>query len=264
MGEPTDFENELRQEVNQVLAAENPVLLAARRLLELAQDAIHDVSHEVHLPEGIGRDLVFRSIAVRTHDTLSSVLHLVEAGASHHARLLLRPLVEDHIFLGWLRTLHPEVADKFLRLKACLETARGCEDQRRFLPSAYASLGVEPVPAAAAGLGVPQMTGVVQDVENQLRELGRPFGWAKGGPSVKAMAESAGRTAEYEFFYRATSRSVHSNLHEMARMVWGDARSMTMTITSQALAVVHSEFSAAYGVWFYGEVLSELSAPFRA
>ncbi len=249
---------ELWSAVNQALAAEDSVLRAASRLLELGNDAVRGVSVEVHLPTGFDRDAVFRCIAVRAQETLTSVLQLVEMDASHHARLLLRPLVEDHIRLGWLRTLDVQVANRFIALRVVLDVAEGYEAQRRFLPTAYSALGVDPVPSGATGLQHPPMAQMVARAKDELRELGRPFGWQRGGPTVKAMAEAAGRVAEYDFFYLATSRSVHSNLHEMGRMVWGDPASMTMTISSDKLDVLHRDFSLTYGVWLYSEVLGEL------
>ncbi|HSH59632.1 MAG TPA: DUF5677 domain-containing protein [Acidimicrobiales bacterium] len=254
--------DELPPGAEEVLAANNSQLLAAGRLVDLARTAVRYLSRDIHLPEGLGPDLVLRCIGVRAHETLTSVIQLIESGASHHARLLLRPLVEDLIFSGWLRTLDIDIASRFILLRAALDIGEGYEAQRRFLPTAYASLGVEPVPVGAPGLRFETMVHVVQKAAEELKQLGRPLGWLNRGPTVKVMAAAAGRNAEYEFFYLASSRSVHSNLHEMARMVWGDATSMTMTISSDTLAVLHSQFALTYGVWLYAEVLNELSSVF--
>jgi hypothetical protein len=50
------------------------------------------------------------------------------------------------------------------------------------------------------------------------------------------MAEAADLVPVYEFFYFLSSKAVHANLHEIARMVWGNEH--TVSISSSPFAGV--------------------------
>src|SRR5262249_48247719 len=151
-------------------------LRAAERLADLAAEPVRDIAHEVHAPNGLDRELVLRSIAVRTHEHFATLLRLVELDAGHHARLLLRPMVEDLIFAAWLRTLDDTVADEFVHLRTKVDITEGFARQHQFLPRAYSLLGVDPVPSDALGMQLLPMIALDQSPA-ALRDLGKSFGW---------------------------------------------------------------------------------------
>jgi DNA-binding phage protein len=247
-------------DVDVVLEAPNTILEASKRLLASSARAVYSISQNATVA-GLSRDTIYRCIAVRARESLTTLLLLAES-RGHHARLLLRPLVEDRLFLGWLRTLEEPTAEAFLRLRAICDVAHACEVQRDFLPNAYAVLGVDPVPPGAPGLSIDHMAKVRTTAEAEFRELAKRHGWGRRGPMVKAMAEATDRLDEYDFFYLASSRPVHSNLHEMGRMVWGDARTGSMSISSDPLSSRHGHLAITYGCWIYAELMHELAKCF--
>jgi hypothetical protein len=248
------------REVDEVLKSERPAVVAARRLHALAAGQIKVVAEGVHAPKGFGRDLVYRCIAVRTQATFASLLLLLEAGVGHSARVLLRPLSEDRIFLGWLGTLDEQTANEFVRLRTVFDAADGYEAQRTFLPEAYSLMQVDPVPPNARGMNINKLTGVKTKIAADLKVWLKAHGYGPRGPTVKAMAEAGKRTDEYDFFYLVSSRSVHANLHEMVRMVWGDPTSMVVSISNDQLAVIDFDLCQ----WSMSRGLSGISGESQA
>jgi hypothetical protein len=256
---PDDPHAALMEEVTAVLDGENPLLAAAHKLQALGSAAVSPLTTDVHLPGGLTADTVTRCIARRTQDAFETLLVLVGLGNGNHARLLLRPMVEDHIFLGWLRTLDNETADHFVRGRAGIEILKGYQSQRGFLPEAYEGMGVADAVGRAPGLIMDLPEHLLDTEHKKMKELGHGLGWKDDGPSVWKMAKAAELTDEYEFFYAASSRAVHANLHEMGRMVWGDTATMIMSISTKTLEPIHSSFALAYGVWVYDSLIATLA-----
>ena len=183
--------DEFPADVDRILCSERPTLVAAQRLSAITSEPVQAISKRIPVPSGMDRDLVYRTLAVRAQEGFASLLMLVEANVANHARLLLRPLTEDRIFLGWLNTLDNETADRFIRLRTVLDLIEGIQSQRRFLPWAYAWLGVTPPPADAWGLRIPPTRDdLVKKVNAEFRDLGRPFGWGE----ARANSEGDGRS----------------------------------------------------------------------
>jgi hypothetical protein len=67
------------------------------------------------------------------------------------------------------------------------------------------------------------------------------------------MARAANRSDEYEFLYKVSSESLHANVHEVGRMVWGHPTSMVLTIAHAQLAVIDSDLVITYGTWLFGK-----------
>lgn len=259
--EPTRHEPDatLMKTVKAVLDDDNSLLAAARQLEALGAAAVLPLTTNVHLPDGLSAEAVIRCIARRTQDAFETLLVLVGLGNGNHARLLLRPMVEDHIFLGWLQTLEGETADQFVRGRTGIEILKGYQAQGGFLPEAYSAFGVTDAVGRAPGLVMSLPDDALAEERTRMKELGHGRGWKKDGPSVWKMAEAAGLTDEYEFFYAASSRAVHANLHEMGRMVWGDSATMVMSIDTESLESVHASFALAFGVWMYDTLLGTLA-----
>lgn len=152
-----------------------------------------------------------------------------------------------------------KTADLFVRLRVAVDVSEAYEAQREFLPGAYATLGVSPVPPDAIGLQLPSMAAFGGSAKAALRQLSKEQEWRARGPSVKAMAEAGGRLDEYHFFYRASSQAVHSSLHEMGRMAWGNMETMVLSLDSRHLAPTHFNFAVTYGTYVHSELLAELA-----
>lgn len=259
--EPTADEPDaaLMETVKAVLDGDNSLLAAAHQLEALGAAAVSPFTTNVHLPNGLSADTVTRCIARRTQEAFETLLVLVGLGNGNHARLLLRPMVEDHIFLGWLQTLDGEIADQFVRGRAGIELLKGYQAQRDFLPEAYTALGVTDAVGRAPGLLMSLPDDALAEEHTKMKALGRGLGWKEDGPSVWKMAKAAELTDEYEFFYAASSRAVHANLHEMGRMVSGDSSTMMMSIGTESLEPIHASFALAYGVWMYDSLFATLA-----
>jgi hypothetical protein len=253
---PDELDAEFWNQVDLVLNSSHTIRGACRQLLELASGPIAAVATAGRFTEGLTRDLVFRSVAVRAQETFASVLDLIDADRGSQSRTLLRPLVEDHIFVGWLASLSPALAHEFIYLRTLADIDEGVAAQEEFLPDAYSALGVSPTPHEAPGLRVPASP-LRREASTRLKALGKPLGWQRRGPSIKDMARAGGKLAEYEFFYLAASRAAHSNLHEIGRMVWGGPDSIS--ISSSPLSPLHENFALTYGAWLYSALLTDLS-----
>ena len=142
--------------------------------------------------------------------------------------------------------------------------------QNRFLPRAYATLrqlsgdtqtGNPPADAHSAGNRLDGYERGRRSYRNQLRVIGDRLGWKNGRiPSVYEMARICGMTDIYEFFYHGASKAVHSNLHNMGRMVWGTPGG-SFSITSHNFAPYFRGFALTYSVWLAEEMLIRLIEP---
>jgi len=74
------------------------------------------------------------------------------------------------------------------------------------------------------------------------------------------MARQCGLIEIYDFFYHGTSKSVHSNVHHMLRMAWGNP-GRKFRISSKVLAPHHRTFSLAYGAYLTEELFTRIVVP---
>jgi hypothetical protein len=165
-------EEALSQDVERVLASEHTLLLAAQRLCAVTVQPIRAISEAVHAAQGLGRDLVVRCIAVRNQETFESSCYCSSRSGeccARAARVLLRPLPDDRFFLGCLLSLDQNAADEYVRVRTMVDVADGYEAQRQFLPSACASLNVDPVPPNARGMSINGMEAIKSQAIQELR-----------------------------------------------------------------------------------------------
>ncbi|XVQ86416.1 DUF5677 domain-containing protein [Microbispora siamensis] len=246
-GDP-DVESALDAEVSQVLHGERTLSRAVERMVALARPHVDEVCRGVPLTAGFNVDIVSRTVVRRAHDALSAVAAAVNSPARASARVHLRPMAEDLIFVKWLKSLDEAVATEYVRRSARVEALRAVNTQMQFLPVAYQQLGTD-VP----DLGFRDVTDAVEREQRELADLCQAQGWGRRGLSVLSMAEAADLVPVYRFFYFLSSRAVHANLHEMARMVWGTEH--TVDISSGPFEGVHADLAVVYGVWLFDNIL---------
>jgi hypothetical protein len=254
--EDAEAESALVSDVSQVLDGEQTLWRAAERLIALAAPYIDEVCQSVPLTAGFNVDIVSRAVVRRSHDALVAIMTAVGTPAKASARVHLRAITEDLIFARWLTGLEETVATTYVQLSALVEALRAVEAQLQFLPSAYQQLNTD-VP----DLGFGDPAAVLNRAQDDLKSLCKAQGWGKRGPSVRDMAEAADLLPVYEFFYLLSSKAVHANLHEMARMVWGSED--TVNISANPLAGVHADLAVVYGVWLFANVLEVVTDMFE-
>lgn len=251
MSERPDFFNEIERVLESGNA--NEVLLtSAKNILGLITPTIDTVSN-VAFPI-ISADLSLRCIGKRAYEALSTIVNLVELAQGYSAVGLLRPLCEDVIFGGWLLTLPREMADKYVVTRAMEEITRAKIAQIKFFPEARQSLGREGRPADETE--VARLEERLTAERRRLKDLGVKLGWgSRTGPTVRQMAELTKNLDVYESFYLGASRAVHSSLHQMIRMVWGNFETGEFSISSANFEEYHSRFALTYSIWLVARVM---------
>jgi hypothetical protein len=250
-----EAEAALLVDVSEVLNSEQTLRLAAERIVALAEPYVDETCQGVPLVAGFNGDIACRAIVRRAHDSLAATTMAAGSPARANARVHLRTLTEDLIFVKWLLGLDEEVATEYVQRSARVEVLRAIEAQLQFLPVAYKRLKTD-VP----DLGFSDPARALGQAQEEFANFCRTQGWGKHGPSVRSMAEESELLAEYRFFYFLSSKAVHSNLHEIARMIWGDKR--TVSISSNPLAGVHADLAVIYGIWLFAEVVHAVASTF--
>jgi hypothetical protein len=249
---------EFLNDVDRVLATGNFKAIlrtSAENVLNLTAPAIDRIS-SVEFPV-LSVDLTLRCIAKRAQESLSTIISLVDLARGYSAVALLRPLCEDLIFGGWLLTLPRDAADEYVRVRAIEEITRAQIAQMKFFPEAQQRFGEKGEPVDASE--VARLEARLAEVRAQLKDFGVKLGWgSRTGPTVRQMAELTNATDTYEFFYLGASRAVHSSLHQMARMVWGNFETGKFSISSANFEEYHSQFALTYGVWLVARIMSLL------
>jgi hypothetical protein len=162
-------------------------------------------------------DLVWRSSLRKDYEIFGTILDLVKAQKSGIALPLLRPMIEDMLYLEYLAALPPPTANKIIYLGSF----------REILQSALAQANGDGN-AAWADIGWPRSRSVGDDlkkIEEDLAKVGETLGWRRGShwPSTAHVANKTGSTAIYEHIYQGSSRGVHFSPHHLLRMIWGNA-----------------------------------------
>ncbi len=248
-------ESPLHAEVHQVLNGENVLRRAAERIVALAEPYVDEACLNVEIPPGFNVDVACRAIVRRVHDALSATTMTANTPSRASARVHLRTLCEDLIFVKWILGLNEDVATEYLQRSARVDVLRTIEAQLEFLPDAYRSLDTE-VPE----LGFHDPKAALEQAREEYAEFCKAQGWGKRGPSVRDMAEASEILSEYRFFYFLSSKAVHSNLHEIGRMAWSNRH--TISISSRPFAGVHADLAVVYGTWLFGEVIEAVASRF--
>lgn len=251
-----DAESAFHADVSEVLHGERTLWRAAERMVALATPHIDEVCLGVPLTTGFNVDIVSRTVVRRAHDALAAVATAVDSPARASARVHLRAMAEDLIFVKWLVGLDEAVATEYVQRSTRVEALRAVQAQLQFLPVAYQQLDTDP-----PDLGFGDVTDALGRARDELADLCQAQRWGKRGPSVRSMAEAADLVPVYEFFYFLSSKAVHANLHEMARMVWGTEHAVD--ISSDPFEGVHADLAVVYGVWLFNTILGVVMGRFE-
>lgn len=263
-----DFESEsvtgseLSRQVQDVIGGEDAILNACRHYLQTISPAVAAICDEVGF-DGFKRSLIYRCIAKRTQENFAMIIATAVTDFSYMCTMPLRPLCEDLIYGCWLRTLPEEDADKIVGWSVTADISKSIDAQNEFLRSAYAELDISEDasgPRFSPPAGNFDVIRMMSDKDG-LKNLGLRLGWPKGRqPNIRDMANACGLSSIYEFFYHGASKAVHSNLHNMARMVWGSPET-SYSISSRNFEKYYAGFGLVYGMWLTDEIIDRLVRP---
>ncbi|MFF0337735.1 DUF5677 domain-containing protein [Streptomyces fimicarius] len=253
----TEAESALLADVSGVLRSERTLWRATERIVSLSAPHVDEVCLGVPLTAGFDVHIVSRTVVRRAHDALAAITAAVNSPAQASARVHLRAMAEDLFFVKWLIGLDEAVATEYVRQRARVEALQAIKAQQEFLPLAYRQLNTD-----APDLGFRDVSEELKQARDELADLYQAQGWGRRGPSVKKMAETGDLLPEYEFFYHLSSKSVHANLHEMARMAWG--ADSTVNISSNPFGGVHADLANVYGTWLFDKILETVADRFES
>ncbi|GGO59464.1 hypothetical protein SAMN05444398_109128 [Roseovarius pacificus] len=168
-------------------------------------------------------DILKRSIVVRQWEACEAIQALIESGHGAMCCTLLRPAYEELLWLLYLER-NKEFAAK---LTVCLgkkEISDAHKIQKKYLGSStLQKLGF-------SNKKVQSLDRMRKPTYRDLDAIGEQLGWKLNEgqkiPSVSYIAKQVGKDKEYQYFYQATSRSVHFSVHELQRRVWGKPNSV--------------------------------------
>lgn len=261
-------DSDLERQVREAIDGDNTILASCQRFLEVIAPAFNAIGNGIRInyPD---RELIYRCIARRGQENLAMIVATATSEYPYMSPMPLRPLCEDLIYGCWLRKLSQADADELIELSIFVDIAKSIHAQDNFLPGAYAKYSVvlsedeqvrddadnKPVTwQSTVGVG----DAAVQRAKQQLKALGLRLGWTKGKqPTIRDMAEECGLLDIYEFFYHGSSKAVHSSLHNMGRMVWGEPGGL-FDVSSHNFEGYYVAFALAYGLWLTEELLSRL------
>jgi hypothetical protein len=260
-----EIDNRLLEKVSELLESgdmDRLLVEAAHEIRALLRPAIDRISTRLDGAQFPNRDLLNRCMARRQQEAFDGILSLVADGREYLATVMLRPMCEDLIFLGWINGLDQRDADEYLVVRAKEEITRGLAAQEAFFPRLREMLHLGGAPEDT--VRIQRLDAELQELKEALRGIGRRAGWGdRPGPTVKAMAEASDRMDLYDFLYRASSASVHASPHHIYRMVWGNPND-GFTITTSHMAQYNRRFALIYGSYLYAEHVGALESIFTS
>jgi len=243
------------------------LLTSVKEILRIHTKFVSRISDHVERPD-VNVSLTIRCIARKTQESLGAIVTLVQEDQGYYGMALLRPMCEELIFARFIKTLPPDDANEYLRIKALTEILEGqkaqgeffAKQQKRFLRNRPPE--PKKLPTKTEHLPVQ-----IKELRKKLRALGEKHGWVKKPrdralPSVWYMAKATDSEDAYAFFYHAASSAVHANLHHLMRMVWGDATTGYFTVANRNFDTYYRKFVLVYGAWLAMEVMTEVQEEF--
>ena len=229
-------------------------------LLDLAELPVNRISEAIELTPIPGyslRELVLRCITRKAYESMLAILDLVRLCHSLPAMSLLRSMCEELIFAKFIKTLPSEDAEAFLKEKTMFELLKSQFAQAEYFLTKAAVSTSEKNTKKKPLEELKVLRGKLVAVPKQkLVELGEKLGWGKtDSPSIRYMAEQTGGLEIYNFFYHAASSSVHANLHNLLRMVWGNPEKGRFSITNMNYERYYRKVVIAYGATLFSEIM---------
>ncbi len=257
-----------KAEVNGILYFRNWITAAmgagVQKMLILSKPFVERLTDKVEidpLSKHIPRHLVLRCIARKSYESMEALLVLVKDGYSYAAMSILRSMCEDLIFSKFILSLSRSDAEAYLFVISQLEFAESSEAQRVYFTKRSKSSDSEETTEAR------KVSRYLSDLKSRqsviLKDMGKRLGWGnRAKPTVKYMAETVDLLDVYEFYYHATSASVHTSLHLLLRMVWGDVAAGKYSITNNNFEAFYRRVVLVYGAILYDNILTVMSGQF--
>jgi hypothetical protein len=236
------------------------ILTAARRIHDIFKLFANRLCVDVRSTT-VSLDLILRCVARKTEESLAAIIDLTEHGHAYPATALLRQMCEELLFARYIRSIPAADAQEFLQLKALLEVHEGLKTQEEFFTGEQAKYGWDDPSEAQNVTRAPADIDTKIDVlKERLKDVGRRLSWGKNQtkPSASHMAKRTGSQYIYDFFYHASSSSVHASLHHLARMAWGNAAAGRYSVTNKHLELHYRRFALIYGSSIATEVMEVL------
>lgn len=257
-----------KAEVNGILYFRNWITAAmgagVQKMLILSKPFVERLTDKVELDplsKQIPRHLVLRCIARKNYESMEALMVLAKDGYSYAAMSILRSMCEDLIFSKFILYLSGNDAEAYLSAIGQLEFAESSEAQRKYFRKRSKTSNSKD---AAESI---EVSDYLSDLKSQqsviLKDMGKRLGWGnKAKPTVKYMAEAVDLLDVYEFYYHATSASVHTSLHLLLRMVWGDVAAGKYSITNSTFEAFYRRVVLVYGAILYDNILTVISSQF--
>ncbi len=234
-----------------------PTLRASTEKITLElRPLIDSVSDIKWLPEHGYLILVRTAVLRRQYDALNATIHLIDHDLGYAAVPLLRPACEELIWIGCLKAIPHDAAERLVQCLTLHETGQSLRVQDAYAGSDVTkSLGLSSY-LEAARKREPQ-------IQADLKELGERLKWHKRVierstlPSINFLAKETGNKELYDFLYHATSRFVHFSPVELIRRAWG--KPGEISVRSTHFHDYWSAFSLRWGLRLFMDVLIELS-----
>jgi hypothetical protein len=209
----TDEETSL---LRRVCAVEDFVTLA-RRLIFVEDLEWADVSADYRL-------LAINVALRRQLEGIDAACLLCRNGLGHLAITLVRPSIEEVIYLDFFRSLKLADSQELFLLMSRWDQLRTLLAQRDYIGDQE----MEKLWYSNAFLDAAEQE--KERTRVQLKALQQQFRWAGGLlPSAEWVAERAGRRDLYDYLHAATSRAVHFSAGEIMRRGWGHPRGIITT-----------------------------------
>ena len=220
---------------------------AKELVASLETSLINDIRVVQRGPEIDVFEIVATAAVIRQHEGFGTIVDLVLMGRGDVAVTLLRPACEEFIVLRYLATIERNDARALLGLLALRDIESALTAQHEYS-------GAEIMRELALTKPYESHVAMRPRLKNGLAKLRKKLEWPRSNaPSVWFMAKKAGEQKLYNFLYRATSRSVHFCVGELARRCWGVPGKMT--VDSNHFERYWARFALSWGVQLYLKVL---------
>lgn len=200
-------------------------LIILRDIINVLEDPLKAISTLKWDPSNGFWTLILRSVLVRQYEALQAIVDLIRAERAHLCVPLLRPSVEEYLWVQFLQTLSDKDREDFILAKSTVEGYKTLRAQWNDAGSAIMiQLGFP-----ANYLSVRKVTN--DDATKKLVELATRLKWEVGRdkiPTTGFVAKKTGNETMYSLIYHATSRTVHFTTSELLRRTWGNAEGVTV------------------------------------
>jgi hypothetical protein len=211
-----DLTDEEKSLLRRVDAVEDFVALA-RRLISVEDLKWADASADYRL-------LAINVALRRQLESIDAACLLCRNGLGQLAIALVRPSIEDVIYLDFFRSLKLADSQKLFLLMSRWDQLRSLLAQRDYIGDA----DMEKLWYSKAFLDAAEQE--KEQTRVQLKALQQQFGWPKGRlPSAEWVAKRTGRHDLYDYLHAATSRAIHFSAGEIMRRGWGHPRGIITT-----------------------------------